>query len=102
MAVFLCIIDIFLGSKTLSIRVGSKAPVPQSVKTSLTAALKQISNILDDNNPNNNDESAACGKLGAFINQVNAAGRRGTLTANQADDLRTQTKDIIMNQLLDC
>jgi hypothetical protein len=93
MAVFLCIIDIFLGSKTL---------VPQSLKTSLTAALKQISNILDDNNPNNNDESAACGKLGAFINQVNTNERRDTLTADQADDLTTQAEDIIRNELLDC
>jgi hypothetical protein len=56
--------------------------------------LKQVSDILTDNNPNN-DESA-CGKLGAFINQVNANERRGgdTLTPNQADDLRTQAEDI--------
>jgi hypothetical protein len=67
--------------------------VPQSVKTSLTAALKQVSNILSDDNPNN--DKAGCGKLGAFINQVNANERRGgTLTPNQADDLRTQAEDI--------
>jgi hypothetical protein len=76
--------------------------VPQSVKTSLIAALKQVSDILSDNNPNNNDESAVCGKLGAFMNQVNAAERRGTLTPDQADDLRTQAEDIIRNELLDC
>jgi hypothetical protein len=35
------------------------------------------------------------------MNQVNAAGRRNnTLTANQADDLRTQAQDIIRNELL--
>jgi hypothetical protein len=78
--------------------------VPQSVKTTLTAALKQVSDILSDDNPNN-DESA-CGRLGAFINQVNAttAERRGggdTLTPDQADDLRTQAEDI-RNKLLDC
>jgi dipeptidyl aminopeptidase/acylaminoacyl peptidase len=72
--------------------------VSQSVKTSLIAALKQVSDILSDDNPNN-DESA-CGKLGAFINQVNANERRGILTADQADELRTQAEDI-MNQL-DC
>jgi hypothetical protein len=76
--------------------------VPQSVKTSLVAALKQVSTILTDNNPNN-DKSAVCGRLGAFINQVDAASeRRGdTLTADQADDLRTQAEDITI-KLLDC
>jgi hypothetical protein len=63
--------------------------------------LKQVSNILNDNN-RNNDESAACGKLGAFINQVNANERRGdTLTADQADELRTQAYHI-RDALLDC
>src|SRR5919197_4318802 len=62
--------------------------VPQSVKTSLTAPLKEPSNILNDNNPNN--DKAACGKLSAFINQINANERRGTLAADQADDLRTK------------
>jgi hypothetical protein len=70
------------------------------VKTSLTAALKQVSDILNDNNPNN-DESAVCGKLGAFINQVTANERRDTLTADQAADLRTQAEDI-KDTLLDC
>jgi PKD repeat protein len=72
--------------------------VPESVKTSLIAALKEASDILDDDKPNN--DKAVCGKLGAFINQVNAAERRDTLTADQADVLRTQAEDI-MNQL-DC
>lgn len=73
--------------------------VPQSVKTDIIAALEEVSDILNDNNPNN-DESA-CGSLGVFINQVNANERRGTLTADQADDLRTQAEDI-RNKLLDC
>jgi hypothetical protein len=72
--------------------------VPQSVKTSLTAPLKEASHILNDDNPNN--DKAVCGKLGAFINQVNANERRDTLTANQADDLRTQAEDI--RDALDC
>ena len=70
--------------------------VPQSVKASLIATLKQVSNILNDNNPNN-DESA-CDELGAFINRVNTNETRGTLTAEQADTLRTQA-EVIMNQL---
>ena len=53
--------------------------VSQSVKTSLIAALEEVSNILDDNNPNN-DESAY-DELGALINQVNANERRDTMTA---------------------
>jgi hypothetical protein len=40
------------------------------------------------------------GKLGAFINQVNAAERRDTLTADRADDLRTQAENI--RDALDC
>jgi hypothetical protein len=72
--------------------------VPQSVKTSLIALLEEISNILSDDNPNN-DESA-CGRLDAFINQVNDNERHDTLTADQANVLRRQAQDI-MNQF-DC
>jgi hypothetical protein len=74
--------------------------VPESVKTSLTALLEEVSDILSDDNPNN--DKAVCGKLGAFINQVNAAERSVTLTADQADELRTQAEDTIRNKLLDC
>jgi hypothetical protein len=55
--------------------------------------------VLNDDNPDN-DESA-CGRLGAFINQVNANERRDTVTADQADGLRTQAEDITI-KLLDC
>jgi hypothetical protein len=58
-----------------------------------------VSSILGDNNPNN-DESV-CGRLGALINQANAIERRGTLTPDQADELRTQAEDI-RNELLSC
>jgi hypothetical protein len=74
--------------------------VPQSVKTSLSAPLNEASDILNDDNPNN--DRAVCGKLGAFINQVNANERRDMLTADQADGLRTQAEDIIRNKLLGC
>jgi PKD repeat protein len=73
--------------------------VPQSVKTDIIATLEELSSILNDDNPNNDE--AACGELGAFINQVNGAERDGTLTAEQADNLRTQAEVIMMNQL-DC
>ena len=64
--------------------------------------MKQISNILTDDNPNN-DESA-CGRFDSFISQVNAAERLDddTLTAEQADELRTQAEDIRDVLLLDC
>jgi hypothetical protein len=55
--------------------------------------------VLSDDNPNNNE--SACGRLGAFINQVNADERRDTLTADQADELRTQAEDI-RSELLEC
>jgi PKD repeat protein len=74
--------------------------IPQSVKADIIAALEEVSNILNDDNPNNDE--AACGELGAFINQVNAAERDGTLTAEQADNLRIQAEDIIRNSNLDC
>jgi hypothetical protein len=64
--------------------------------------LEQVSDILDDNNPNN--DKSSCGRLGAFINQVNATERRNddTLTAAEADELRTQAEDIRNELLLDC
>jgi PKD repeat protein len=66
--------------------------VSQSTKTSLTTPLRGAVDILNDDNPNN--DRSACGRLGAFINQVNAAERRGTLTEDQASDLRIQAEDI--------
>ena len=66
--------------------------VPQGTKTSIAAPLKEASNILTDDNPNN--DKSACGKLDASIRQTDAAERRGTLTEQEADDLRTQAEDI--------
>jgi len=67
--------------------------VPQSVKTSLIALLEEVSNILSDDNPNN-DESACGGILDALVNQVNANETSDTLTSDEADELRTQAEDI--------
>lgn len=73
--------------------------VPQSVKADLIAAWEGVSDILNDNNPNNDEP--ACDKLGDFIIEVNTNERRGTLTPDQADDLGTLAEDIIRNNL-DC
>jgi hypothetical protein len=51
----------------------------------LSAPLGQASALLNDNNPNN--DIAACGKLGAFINQVNDKAQRGQLTPSEASHL---------------
>ena len=66
--------------------------VSQSTKTSLTAPIRQASDLLNDDNPEN--DISACGRLDAFIREVNTAERRGTLTEDQANDLRTQATDI--------
>lgn len=55
------------------------------VQTSLIGPLNQATTILEDDNPNN--DAAACGKLGAFINQVNAKEKSGKLTSGEADEL---------------
>jgi hypothetical protein len=60
--------------------------------------LEEVSNILNDSNPNN--DISACDELDALINQVDTNERSDTLTADQADDLSTQA-EVIMNQL-DC
>jgi Tol biopolymer transport system component len=72
--------------------------VPQNVKTSLTTALNEVLNILSDDNPDN-DESA-CGTLDALITQVNANERSDMLTADEADELRTEAEGI--RNELDC
>lgn len=59
--------------------------LPAGVVNSLTAPLKQAAALLNDNNPSN--DVAACGKLDAFINQVNAKTQNGQLTLAQATQL---------------
>ncbi len=66
--------------------------IPQSTKTSLTATLKGVVKILSDDNPNN--DNSACGKFGAFTNKIKPSEKRGSLTEDQAEDLRTQSQDI--------
>lgn len=72
--------------------------VAQSVKTSLTAPLREAVNILGDDSPDN--DRSACDRLGDFMNQINANERQDTLTEDQAADLRTQAQDI--RNELDC
>lgn len=64
----------------------------RSTETSLIAPLSQAVNLLNDGNPNN--DSAACGKLTAFIIQVNTMEHQGNLTTQQANELRTEANDI--------
>lgn len=59
--------------------------LPGGVANSLSAPLGQTSTLLNDNNHSN--DIAACGKLGAFINQVTANVQNGRLTSAQASQL---------------
>jgi hypothetical protein len=59
--------------------------LPKNTETSLTAPLIQTVNLLTDNNPNN--DGAACGQLGAFLQQVAAKQTNGQLTLAQAAQL---------------
>jgi hypothetical protein len=72
--------------------------VSQNIKRRLAAASGQASNILTDDNPNN--DMAVCGMLTAFIKHVNVYERLDTLPAEPADDLRTQAQNI--RNMLDC
>ena len=45
--------------------------IPQGTKTSIAAPLKEASNILTDDNSNN--DKSECGKLDASIRQTDAA-----------------------------
>lgn len=62
----------------------------------MSAPLKTASTILSDNNTNN--DGGACGKLNAFINQVDTKEGSGMLTQAQADELR-QAADAIQDSL---
>jgi len=69
--------------------------LPEEVENSLTAPLQNVGDKLTDNNPKN--DSAACGKLEGFINQVNAQeGKK--LTLAEADELR-QAAQALKNSL---
>ena len=59
---------------------------PNNVEKSLLGSLKQVSKILDDDNPDN--DSAACDKLDDFINNVNSKESSGKISATDADELR--------------
>ncbi len=67
--------------------------VPENAKTRLTSVLERALALLTDNNARN--DASACNMLGsAFINQVNANERRGSVTEDQAADVRTQVEDV--------
>jgi len=54
--------------------------ISNSLKTSLSAPLKQALALLNDDNPSN--DNGVCGKLGAFINHTSAKSGKG-LTEEQ-------------------
>jgi len=66
--------------------------LPKGVENSLTANLKNIVKLLEDGNPNN--DGAVCGKLGGFINKVDAKEKNGQLTTEQAEQLSQQANAI--------
>lgn len=63
----------------------SNLGLPAAVSSSLSAPLGQALALLNDNNSSN--DIAACGKLTAFINQVDAKVQNGQLTPAQASQL---------------
>ena len=66
--------------------------LPPEEQTSLIGPLRQVATLLTDANPAN--DRAACGRLDAFIDQVNAKEQSGELTATQATQLRQDAGDI--------
>jgi hypothetical protein len=60
--------------------------LPNGIRTSLLAPLNEAITLLNDNNPAN--DAAVCGKLDAFVSQVNAKEANGTLSTAQSDQLR--------------
>jgi len=64
---------------------------PTGTETSLAAPLGNASDLLNDVNTNN--DAAACGKLDAFINHVNAE-EGSTLTTAEADLLRGLAENV--------
>jgi len=63
----------------------------KGTQTSLTSNLNSAIEKLIDNNPNN--DSAACGQLGSFVNTVDAQDSK-KITSEQADSLRGLASDI--------
>jgi len=68
--------------QTLIIALG----LPDSVTQSLIGPLQQAQNLLDDGIPQN--DAAVCGKLTAFLNEVDAKEGNGQLTMSEATSLR--------------
>ena len=75
--------------------IGSMGGQPNRVKIQV-GPLYAASAVLTDGNPNN--DSAACGQLSAFINQVHAKSHSGQLTLDQARQL-LQAAYAIMDSL---
>src|SRR2546426_994905 len=66
--------------------------LPPEEQPSLIGPLRQVATLLTDANPAN--DRGACGRLDAFIDQVNAKEQSGEVTAAQATQLRQDAGDI--------
>ena len=66
--------------------------LPHGTETSLLANLKNIPDIINDGNPDNDD--SVCGKLYAFIDKVQAQYGKN-ISADDADQLIAQAQDIL-------
>jgi len=66
--------------------------LPDGVTQSLIGPLEQAQTLLDDGVPQN--DGAVCGKLTAFLNEVDAKEGNGDLTSEQADELRSPAQSI--------
>jgi hypothetical protein len=58
----------------------------KGVKSSLIAPLKQAIQILEDDNQKN--DAASCGKLNSFVKEVAVKEKKGSISAEQAAELR--------------
>jgi hypothetical protein len=66
--------------------------LPPKDQTSLIGPLRQVAALLTDADPRN--DRAACGRLDAFVDQVNVRERRGELTEAQARQLTQDAEEI--------
>jgi hypothetical protein len=66
--------------------------LPEGVEASLLGPLQQAARLLEDGDPRN--DQAACAKLGAFLEEVDAKEQSGQLSAEQATELESLAQDI--------
>lgn len=75
------------------IRDIENAGLAKNVENALVAPLKNIEEMLTDDNPNN--DKAACGKLGAFLNMLSAHEAAGNIDSGLAQDFNEAAGQIM-------